>query len=196
MDRPKPKPLDQLIRKLDSQARFVSQVAEHRYLPPVAPAYAELAIHASLQEVLNKTGIQRLWSHQQEAIEAIRRGENVVVMTPTASGKTLIYNLPVLEALLEDPDAKALYVFPLKGLEQDQAEDLNGCLAALPFNGFTARTMNWPSFSNLAFSFRARPAITASGMVFLLLIHGNDRRASARRCRALRLPIITALREL
>ena len=131
MQKPKPKPLDQLIRKLDSQARFVSQVAEHRYLPPVAPAYAELAIHASLQEVLNKTGIQRLWSHQQEAIEAIRRGENVVVMTPTASGKTMIYNLPVLETILEEPDAKALYVFPLKGLEQDQAEDLNGWFDAL-----------------------------------------------------------------
>ncbi len=191
MDRPKPKPLDQLIQKLKSQVRFVSQVAENRYLPPVAPAYAELAVHASLQEVLNKTGIQRLWSHQQEAI---RRGENVVVMTPTASGKTLIYNLPVLEALLEDPEAKALYVFPLKGLEQDQTEDLNGCLAALPFNGFTAGILNWTSFSYLAFSLRVRPAIIASGMVSSPLMGMIGGLPPA--VRALRLPIITALREL
>ena len=69
-----------------------------------------------------------------------------------------------------------------------------GCLAALPFNGFTAGTMNWASFSYLAFSFRVRPAIIASGMVFSLLLGMIGGLPPA--VRALRLPIITALREL
>jgi DEAD/DEAH box helicase domain-containing protein len=65
-------------------------------------------------------GIRGLYSHQGEAIEKVRGGKNVVIATPTASGKTLTYNLPVVERLLQDPGGKALYLFPLKALEQDQ----------------------------------------------------------------------------
>lgn len=76
-------------------------------------------------------GIHELYSHQAEAVERIHRGENVVVVTPTASGKTLCYNLPVLDAILENPDTRALYLFPTKALAQDQLaelQDLGGSL--------------------------------------------------------------------
>jgi DEAD/DEAH box helicase domain-containing protein len=69
-------------------------------------------------------GISRLYSHQAEAAEKVRRGENVVIVTPTASGKTLCYNLPVLNAVLENPDTRALYIYPTKALAQDQLAEL------------------------------------------------------------------------
>ncbi|MFB6259117.1 MAG: DEAD/DEAH box helicase, partial [Thiohalorhabdaceae bacterium] len=67
-----------------------------------------------LREVLADRGVERFYSHQAEAVGALRRGEHVAAMTPTASGKSLIYNLPVVETALTDPEARALYIFPLK----------------------------------------------------------------------------------
>ena len=61
-------------------------------------------------------------------------GENVVVMTPTASGKSLIYNIPVIESIIENPEQKALYIFPLKGLEQDQIRNFNELFCSLRNN--------------------------------------------------------------
>ena len=70
-------------------------------------------------------GIERLYTHQAAAAERVRAGRNVVVVTPTASGKTLCYNLPVLNAVLENPDTRALYLFPTKALAQDQLAELH-----------------------------------------------------------------------
>ncbi len=77
-----------------------------------------------LREMLTSRGIEALYSHQAEAWEAARAGENVAVATGTASGKTLAYNLPVLSALLENSQARALYLFPTKALAQDQLNTL------------------------------------------------------------------------
>src|SRR4029079_3341079 len=68
-------------------------------------------------------GIQQLYTHQAEAIEHVRAGRDVVVVTPTASGKTLCYSLPVLQSLAEDPAARALFLFPTKALSQDQVAE-------------------------------------------------------------------------
>jgi DEAD/DEAH box helicase domain-containing protein len=78
-----------------------------------------------LVEILRARGIESLYSHQAVACELARDGKNFVVVTPTASGKTLCYNLPILSALLEDPEARALYLFPTKALAQDQLAELN-----------------------------------------------------------------------
>jgi DEAD/DEAH box helicase domain-containing protein len=78
-----------------------------------------------LAESLAARGITSLYSHQAQAWESTRRGENIVLATGTASGKTLGYNLPVLAALLENPEARALYLFPTKALAQDQLSGLN-----------------------------------------------------------------------
>ncbi|HXG52463.1 MAG TPA: DEAD/DEAH box helicase [candidate division Zixibacteria bacterium] len=123
--------LEDFVRAIRRDKRFGPEIAEYRYLPPAPPRYAELTVHERLRAVLSRAGIARLWSHQVEAIDAVRRGANVVVMTPTASGKSLVYNLPVAESILADREARALYLFPLKGLEQDQLQNLNELLAAL-----------------------------------------------------------------
>ena len=74
---------------------------------------------------LASRGIESLYSHQAEAIEAVHRGEDVVVVTPTASGKTLCYTLPVLQALADDPSSRALFLFPTKALGQDQVAEFS-----------------------------------------------------------------------
>ncbi len=78
-----------------------------------------------LADALASRGIHALYTHQAAAYEAVRRGENVVLATSTASGKTLAYNLPVLAALIENPQARAIYLFPTKALTQDQLSNLS-----------------------------------------------------------------------
>ncbi len=78
-----------------------------------------------IAHVLASRGIEQLYSHQAEAFTEITAGRNVVVVTPTASGKTLCYNLPVLNTLLNDPGARAMYLFPTKALAEDQLHELH-----------------------------------------------------------------------
>jgi DEAD/DEAH box helicase domain-containing protein len=84
-----------------------------------------------LRDVLARRGVERPYTHQREAHDAALAGQNTVVVTPTASGKTLCYNLPVLDTILKDPDARALYLFPTKALAQDQLAELYGLIEAL-----------------------------------------------------------------
>ncbi|NWF92129.1 MAG: DEAD/DEAH box helicase [Syntrophaceae bacterium] len=88
-------------------------------------------IHPLLKEVLKGKGIERLYSHQAEALEAIHKGRDVVVVTPTASGKTLCYNLPVLNLKLNKPSSKAFYLFPTKALSQDQMFELQSLIQGM-----------------------------------------------------------------
>ena len=82
-------------------------------------------VTSALSEAYAVKGIQELYSHQAVTAELIHDGRNVVVVTPTASGKTLCYNLPVLNSVLENPDTRALYLFPTKALAQDQLAELH-----------------------------------------------------------------------
>src|SRR5215469_15859649 len=77
-------------------------------------------------------GIDRPYTHQAEAIGHVLAGENVVVVTPTASGKTLCYNLPVLQAIVQQPDSRVLYLFPTKALAQDQLAELTLLAKTVP----------------------------------------------------------------
>src|SRR4030042_1799183 len=96
-------------------------------------------IHSLLREALEREGIERLYSHQAEAIEAVQEGKDVVVVTPTASGKTLCYNLPVLNSKLNMPLSKAFYLFPTKALSQDQMFELQNLIQRIgkPVSTFT-----------------------------------------------------------
>lgn len=85
-------------------------------------------IDPRLEKALVRRGTKRLYSHQAEAWTSVRSGHHTVVVTPTASGKTLCYNLPVLQTLLEDTQARALYLFPTKALSQDQHSELSSLL--------------------------------------------------------------------
>ena len=87
---------------------------------------------APIKQTLIASGIHTLYSHQFEAWTHAQAGENVILSTGTASGKTLAYNLPVFASLLQDPNARALYLFPTKALTQDQLSNLQSQTPALP----------------------------------------------------------------
>lgn len=108
-------------------------LAALRHFPPRAAEIVDFPeeLHPALREALRGRGYEGLYSHQREAYEHVRAGKDVVVVTPTASGKTLCYNLPVLDRILKDPDARALYLFPTKALSQDQLAELHGMVESL-----------------------------------------------------------------
>ena len=107
-------------------------VTATRRLPAVAATYAPFPAQADdrLKAALAARGIEQLYTHQAEAIEHALAGRNVVTITPTASGKTLCYNAPVLDAILKDPSTRALYLFPTKALAQDQLAELHALVGA------------------------------------------------------------------
>jgi len=96
-------------------------------------------IHEQIKKALNKRGIESLYTHQVEAFETAVSGESFVAVTPTASGKTLCYNLPVLQSILNNPNARALYMFPTKALAQDQKSEINEVIeeAGINVNSYT-----------------------------------------------------------
>jgi DEAD/DEAH box helicase domain-containing protein len=102
-------------------------VTAMRRLEAVPAQYAVFpdGLHANLVGALKRRGIEQLYSHQAEAIDHVLAGRHVVIVTPTASGKTLCYNAPVLSAILTDPSTRALYLFPTKALAQDQLAELH-----------------------------------------------------------------------
>ncbi len=98
-----------------------------RCVPAAEAQYADFpeGLDPRLLAALASRGIERLYTHQADAIEHVLAGRNVVITTPTASGKTLCYNLPVMNAILGDPSARAMYLFPTKALAQDQLAELD-----------------------------------------------------------------------
>ncbi|MCX5772387.1 MAG: DEAD/DEAH box helicase [Candidatus Hydrogenedentes bacterium] len=120
----------QIIDRLKSDAEFKQNLTAWRILPARPAQYADFPrqLDMRLIEALQKRGVHHLYTHQAEAIEAVLAGENVCVVTPTASGKTLCYNVPVLNRLLGNPEARALYLFPTKALSQDQVNELKGTI--------------------------------------------------------------------
>ncbi|HQR52327.1 MAG TPA: DEAD/DEAH box helicase [Burkholderiales bacterium] len=115
--------IDGLIERL--QRKYRSRITGELILPARAGVFADLPdeLDPRLAQALTARGIARLYSHQRQAWDAIRSGRHTVIVTPTASGKTLCYNLPVLQSALETK-AKALYLFPTKALSQDQVAEI------------------------------------------------------------------------
>jgi DEAD/DEAH box helicase domain-containing protein len=111
------KPSDTIVRRIEAK--------EARFAP-----WPD-GIHPRLVETLARRGIARPYTHQSQAISAALGGRNVVVVTPTASGKTLCYNVPILDTILKDHSARALYLFPTKALAQDQLDELHGLITDL-----------------------------------------------------------------
>ncbi len=119
-----------------------------------------------LRSALERHGVRRLYVHQADAFRAACAGRNVVVVTPTASGKTLCYNLPVLKRLLEDADARAMYLFPTKALAEDQLHELQGTLDTM---GSDLRAFTYdgdtPQDARKAIRERARIVLTNPDML-------------------------------
>ncbi|MCX5829493.1 MAG: DEAD/DEAH box helicase, partial [Deltaproteobacteria bacterium] len=114
--------LEELLARLEKDKRFLANVRALKKIPPREGRFTPFPdwLHPRLSAVLERQGIGQLYSHQGQAVELVRAGRDVVLMTPTASGKTLCYNIPVLQLILEEPETRALYLFPTKALAQDQ----------------------------------------------------------------------------
>ena len=125
--------LAQTLERLRSDPELGPNFTAWRHQPASPPALVPFPekLDRRLAESLARRGIHRLYSHQAEAVDAVLTGRNVAVVTPTASGKTLCYNLPVLQAILADREARALYLFPTKALAQDQLDELHGLITDL-----------------------------------------------------------------
>ena len=122
-----------LQRMLSSHERALTAGDDDPHITAVRRLAPQSAVYAPFPDSLDprvaaayaSRGITQLYSHQAEAIDHATHGRHVVVITPTASGKTLCYNVPVLDAILKDPASRALYLFPTKALAQDQLAELH-----------------------------------------------------------------------
>lgn len=125
--------VDQLAEKLRRDNLFMENVVRWEELPAREARYGDYpaGLDERLRPVLRQRGVHQLYSHQAHSIAATMRGEDVVVVTPTASGKTMCYNLPVLDSILKNPDARALYLFPTKALSADQVSELYELIQAM-----------------------------------------------------------------
>ncbi|MDR2078666.1 MAG: DEAD/DEAH box helicase, partial [Treponema sp.] len=115
------------LKKILTDPGFAPYIVEERLLPATEGDFVPLPadLDSRIAAGLRNRGIRAIYTHQGAVWERVQQGQNVVVVTPTASGKTLCYNLPALQALLLDEKARALYLFPTKALSQDQQSELN-----------------------------------------------------------------------
>ena len=122
----RPSSVDDTIGRLLGDPAIARLVTAHRVMEPQPPRYAPWpeGLDPRLVNALRGRGFEALYTHQAAAIESVRAGRNVCVVTPTASGKTLCYNLPVIDAVARDDAARALYLFPTKALAADQLVEL------------------------------------------------------------------------
>jgi len=132
--------IKEYIESLVVSKSMKHQVAFHKFLRGKSGHWKspEKSLHRKLIKMLQTRGIERLYSHQAEAIDKIRSCSHTVVATPTASGKTLIYNLPVIEKICNNQNTRALYIFPLKALAQDQLKNFREIAAYFVEKGPTA----------------------------------------------------------
>src|SRR5215470_5977247 len=126
--------LQEILDALLTSAHTGPLITATRYFQAKPAVFAPFpsSLDPRLVEALRSRGVQQLYSHQARAFEIVSKGENLVVVTPTASGKTLCYNLPVLQALVAQPDSRVLYLFPTKALAQDQLAELGELAKTLP----------------------------------------------------------------
>lgn len=119
--------LDQMLEYFKASERIMKNITSWVEIPAREAVYADFPgfMDERIKEALLRRGVRKLYSHQASAISEVNAGNDIVVVTPTASGKTLCYNVPVLDAILKDEDARAIFLFPTKALSQDQTTELH-----------------------------------------------------------------------
>ena len=163
--------LDQLIGRLKTDSSFMECVTEWRTLPAAEGSYAPLpeAMDDRIKAVLRARGIYRLYTHQAECYQLAQKKRDFVVVTPTASGKTLCYNLPVVSSILKNEESRALYLFPTKALSADQVSGLYDMIEAL---GVNIKAYTYDGDTQAA----ARKAIRQAGHIVVTnpdMLHAN-----------------------
>ena len=119
--------IDNLLNMWQQDAEISANIIAWQSYPAAAPQWKDLPLelNPALAAALPRIDIHQLYSHQLESWQEVKEGHNIVVVTGTSSGKTLCYNLPILDLLLKNPEGRALYIFPTKALAQDQAQVLH-----------------------------------------------------------------------
>jgi DEAD/DEAH box helicase domain-containing protein len=125
--------LSEWLARAEADRRFRENTTSITHIPASEGKFAPYPqwVDPALQRVLTERGITRLYSHQARAIELVHQGRDVVLVTPTASGKTLCYNIPVLQRILEEPETRAIYLFPTKALANDQMTEVHHLIGEL-----------------------------------------------------------------
>ena len=150
------------LKDLQEMGLKEDSITAVKHIPAQEGRFAEYppGVHPGLLAALKQKGYQKLYSHQRSSWEVLQGGGHIVVVTPTASGKTLCYNLPVLNAILNDPASRAIYLFPTKALAQDQRAELDEVIGLLP-EGVRIHTYDGDTPQD------ARKAIRSIGQIIL-----------------------------
>ncbi len=180
------------LQHLTAQPGYNGQIAHVEHIPPKPAIYADLdkPLAAELEHTLREHGRFPLYTHQAEAVNLARAGNNVMVATPSASGKTLCYNIAVIQAMLTGRGACALYLFPTKALAQDQLRSLNelfrpGLFGAGDFATFDGDT---PGGERAEIRRRAKIVLTNPDMLHVGILPNH--RSWARLLRNLRYVVV------
>ena len=149
------------IAELRASPDYAGQIVYVHETPPREARYADLPrpLGAAARAALRARGVERLYSHQVEAVERVRDGLNVLIATGTASGKSLCYVLPILDLIAADPQARALLLFPTKALCQDQFRGFRQALDAAGMEGVMAGVYDGDTPANLRRRLRDRAAV-------------------------------------
>ncbi len=166
------------LHHITAQPTYSGQIAHIEHIPPRRANHAELdnPLAATLQDCLSDHGLLPLYTHQAEAVNNARQGQNVMVATSSASGKTLCYNIPVLEAILTEQGSRALYLFPTKALAQDQLRGLRelfcpGLFRAEEFSTFDGDT---PQVERAEIRKQARVILTNPDMLHIGILPNHQ----------------------
>ncbi len=126
--------IEKALEELREMGLIEDSITAVKHIPAKEGSFRDYPpeIHPDLVKAFKEKGFDRLYSHQYLSFQLIRENKNVVVVTPTASGKTLCYNLPVLDSILKNPSSRSLFLFPTKALSQDQQAELNDTIKKLP----------------------------------------------------------------
>lgn len=167
-----------IIARLKQHPSYHGQISHIEHIPPRQPCYGEPnpPLPPSLERRLRERGLFPLYRHQVEALSLIRQGKNVIVTAPSAGGKTLCYNLPVLETLVTQKGTTALYIFPTKALSQDQCRVFRelACPALFPSEEIGIFDGDTPSEERAALKRRARIIITNPDMLHLGVLPNHN----------------------
>ncbi len=155
--------LEQFLQEKRRDQAFMQCVTRWETIPPRPARYADFpaSLAQSLKKALEKKGIFQLYTHQKQAVEAAFRGEDITIVTPTASGKTLCYTLPALQAVLNDPSSRALFLFPTKALAADQVAELNAFISLMGKDGENIKAFTYDGDTSV----NARSAVRAAGHI-------------------------------
>lgn len=164
------------VEHLKSLSFYRGQIVRQERIPARPARYGRLLrpLPKPLEQALADVGAERLYAHQTQAINAARDGHNVILSTATASGKTLAYNIPVIEAALKDPLARALYLFPTKALAQDQLRSLRELTDRLGGIGFGTYDGDTPQAARTKLRQRAAIILTNPDMLHMGILPNHN----------------------